>query len=97
MLFPPRNANSKQLMIYKFLLNNCYAFPVFLIFLFFVFPVVGEKDQKDQEDLPTIIRKIDRLFRSDSSEARLTMTIVTPNWERTLTMQAWSRGMEDNG
>jgi len=41
-----------------------------------------------------IVRKLDRLYRSDSSYAEIEMRIVNPNWERTLRMKAWSEGME---
>jgi hypothetical protein len=37
---------------------------------------------------------LDDLFRSSSSEAVMEMTIVTPDWERTLSLQAWSLGTD---
>ena len=39
-----------------------------------------------------LIRHIDRLWRGDTSEARLTMTVKTDRYERTMSMDAWSRG-----
>ena len=39
-----------------------------------------------------LIRHIDRLWRGDTSEARMTMTVKTDRYERTMTMDAWSRG-----
>ncbi len=42
-----------------------------------------------------IVRKIDELFRSQSSEALVEMEVTTPNWQRTLKMRIWSRGMKD--
>lgn len=42
-----------------------------------------------------IVRKIDELYRSRSSEALVEMEIITPNWQRTLRMKLWSRGMKD--
>jgi len=41
-----------------------------------------------------IVRKIDRLYRSESSYAKMEMHIVTPHWERTLLMKAWTEGTE---
>ena len=41
-----------------------------------------------------IIREIDRVYRADSSYARLEMKIVTENWERTLDLECWSEGMD---
>ena len=45
-------------------------------------------------DVETIVKKADELYRSKTSYAEIEMTIVTPNWERTLTMKAWSEGMD---
>jgi len=42
-----------------------------------------------------IVRKIDELFRSQSSEALVEMEVITPNWQRTLRLRLWSRGMKD--
>lgn len=42
-----------------------------------------------------IVRGIDELYRSRTSEALVEMEVVTPNWRRTLRMRIWSRGMED--
>ncbi|MEO1171673.1 MAG: outer membrane lipoprotein-sorting protein, partial [Myxococcota bacterium] len=42
-----------------------------------------------------IARKMDRLYRSDSSRGRMTMKIKTPNYERALEMEIWTRGLED--
>jgi len=40
-----------------------------------------------------IIQRIDQLYRSETSYAQLEMEIVTPNWQRTLKMDMWTRGM----
>jgi outer membrane lipoprotein-sorting protein len=45
-------------------------------------------------DIQTIIKDIDKLYRSKSSYSELEMHIITPHWERTLAMKAWSRGMD---
>lgn len=45
-------------------------------------------------DADELIRRIDRLWRGDTSEARMTMTVKTERYERTMTMQAWSRGKD---
>lgn len=42
-----------------------------------------------------LLRQVDALYRASTSEARIRMQIVTPNWERTLEMQVWSQGMEN--
>ncbi len=37
---------------------------------------------------------LDSLYRSESSRAELSMQIVTPDWERTLSMEVWTKGMD---
>ncbi len=55
-------------------------------------PVSAEIDST--LDVHAIIRKIDQLYRSSSSYAEMEMEIVTPHWQRTLSMQAWSEGTD---
>lgn len=45
-------------------------------------------------DVQAIIRKLDELYRSNSSFARVEMEIATPHWQRALDLQAWSSGMD---
>ncbi|MCP4326725.1 MAG: outer membrane lipoprotein-sorting protein [Alteromonadales bacterium] len=47
------------------------------------------------DDAVALLKKMDELFRSKSSVATMKMQIVTPNWQRTLEMQSWTRGMDD--
>lgn len=41
-----------------------------------------------------LARKIDDLYRSKSSFAQVEMEIITPDWQRTLVLKAWSRGQD---
>jgi len=41
-----------------------------------------------------IVKIMDELFRSKSSIAKFEMKIITPNWERTLEIDAWTLGLE---
>lgn len=41
-----------------------------------------------------IIKEIDELYRSKSSYSEIEMHVVTPHWERTMAMNAWSAGMD---
>lgn len=41
-----------------------------------------------------LLERTDDLYRSQSSVATIEMKIETPNWTRTLKMQAWSKGQE---
>jgi outer membrane lipoprotein-sorting protein len=50
--------------------------------------------QEAEPDIDTIIKKVDELYRSNTSYGEMEMTIMTPNWERTLKMEFWSEGMD---
>ena len=41
-----------------------------------------------------IVATMDSLYRSESSRAEMKMVVENPHWERTLTMVAWSEGMD---
>jgi outer membrane lipoprotein-sorting protein len=45
-------------------------------------------------DVDAIVERMDRLYRSDTSQADVEMEIVTPNWSRTLSLKLWSEGMD---
>lgn len=56
--------------------------------LFFVPNQSSDINAKD------IVKKLDELYRSESSFGEMEMQIVTPHWERTLRMQVWTKGMD---
>ncbi len=60
-----------------------------LMLIFTVFSANAENDAA------ILLKKMDELFRSKSSVTTMKMQIVTPNWQRTLAMQSWTRGMDD--
>lgn len=39
-----------------------------------------------------IVEKADQLQRGETSEGEMSMTIIRPKWERTITMKNWSKG-----
>lgn len=47
-----------------------------------------------QPKVEDIIKHIDQLYRSKTSEAEMEMHIVTPHYQRTLKMQVWTKGMD---
>lgn len=66
---------------------------IYLMLLFcliLAFPLFADQ-KKEARD---ILKTIDELYRSDSSQAQFEMEIVTPHWRRTLKINAWSKGME---
>jgi hypothetical protein len=59
-------------------------------------PVASSVAQTQTADdvIGTIIKEIDQLYRSNSSYSEIEMHVVTPHWERTMAMDAWSAGMD---
>ena len=54
-------------------------------------PVIG---QDNKHNLHDIIKKVDELYRSESSYSEVEMEIVTPRWQRTLSLVMWTEGMK---
>jgi len=46
------------------------------------------------QDATDIIQRMDEKMRGESLKAEMSMTIVRPNWDRTISMKSWSRGNE---
>lgn len=53
--------------------------------------VVSPSQAMEVQDL---IRHIDELWRGETSQATMTMTVKTRRYERSMTMEAWSRGKD---
>ena len=57
--------------------------------------VVAASSLASAQDLPSldrVTRHLDELYRSQSSHARMTMTVVRPRQTRELTLESWSKG-----
>lgn len=46
------------------------------------------------QDATEIVRRADEKMRGESSQAEFTMEIIRPTWERSISMKAWSLGMD---
>jgi hypothetical protein len=56
--------------------------------------VLPGADAQPPVDAKSIVDRVDRLLRGDSSAGEMTMAVVTRRWTRTLTLRAWSEGTE---
>ena len=56
--------------------------------------VLGHLYGQPENQAREIIKKVDQLYRSRSSRAEIEMSITTPNWQRTLSIAAWSKGTD---
>lgn len=63
-------------------------------FIFLCFSLMLATGEPDETQAQRIVKKIDELYRSTSSKALMEMEIITPHWQRTLEIRAWSEGME---
>ena len=69
-----------------------------LVLASFLLPLLPLASPADQAPLPTVeelIAKIDELYRSQTSHSRLEMHIATPHWQRRLSLEMWTRGMDE--
>jgi len=68
-----------------------------LVALFSLFtaqlPLFAESHAADI-DVKAIVKRMDELYRSDTSQTNMEMQIVTPHWERTLSLRVWTEGMD---
>ena len=61
-----------------------------MVFSASILPVHGE----NTPDINAIVNNMDKLYRSDTSFADVEMLIKTEHWERTLSMDIWSQGLD---
>jgi outer membrane lipoprotein-sorting protein len=65
-----------------------FLFPaIAVLVLSFGFPAMSPA-----QDVEEVVRKVDELYRANSSYAKVEMGIVTPHWQRTLRMDIWTEG-----
>ena len=55
---------------------------------------LGSAEAPAPPDVETIVKKIDELYRSETSAADIEMLIATPHWDRTLTLTVFTQGMD---
>ncbi|MGE5342110.1 MAG: outer membrane lipoprotein-sorting protein [Candidatus Omnitrophota bacterium] len=65
-----------------------------LIWSNFCMPRLDAVTVQGDEKAKEILKKMDELYRSNTSVARFEMQIITPNWQRTLQVDAWTQGLE---
>ena len=69
---------------------------IFLLLFIFapVFSFASEKKEVSNLNALDLLKKVDELYRSDSSYGEMEMEVVTPNWTRTIGIKSWARGMK---
>ena len=62
---------------------------ILIIIFLFIFISTSKADNINSEK---ILNNIDDLYRSNTSHGIITLSVKTNNWQRTLTMEQWSKG-----
>jgi len=62
---------------------------ILIIIFLFIFISTSKADNINPEK---ILNNIDDLYRSNTSHGIITLFVTTNNWQRTLTMEQWSKG-----
>ena len=65
-----------------------------LLILALVLLALGRLSGQPEDQAREIIKKVDQLYRSSSSYTRMEMEISTPHWQRTLSLEAWTKGTD---
>jgi len=65
----------------------------FFVLFSLMFAILNLSADVKTDEVNAILDKMDKVYRADSSEFEMEMEIVTPNWKRTMKMNAWSEGM----
>ena len=63
-------------------------------FLFTVQPPIFAESHATDIDVKAIVKRMDELYRSETSQTNMEMQIVTPHWERILALEVWTQGMD---
>lgn len=65
----------------------------FIIFLVYLIPSLSHAAiQLDKTKISQILEKADKLYRSNSAFLELEMQVITPDWERSMEIEMWSKG-----
>lgn len=62
--------------------------------LFFLLPLLFSSFSASAIEIKELIHHIDQLWRGETSRATMSMTVKTQRYQRSMTMQAWSKGKE---
>ncbi len=62
--------------------------------MFFTILVLISFSLYSKTDVSKIVDKIDKLYRYNTTHSIVYMDIITPNWQRTLEMEMWTKGKD---
>ena len=53
-----------------------------------------ENNSYTEKELRNLLDKVDRIYRSKTSHSTMTMKIKTPQFERSMTLESWTQGLD---
>jgi outer membrane lipoprotein-sorting protein len=91
-------SDSRQVILGKALRPGRFAgaLAAMLVYLCLASAAIAQSAAQESMDARSFSRELDRLFRSETSEGLVEMSVVTPHYQRTLSMRIWSRGLDYN-
>jgi len=63
-----------------------------LVLLLGTFAAAQSSEKLTQQEINDLVKKIDQIYRSKTSYAEFEMEIITPRWQRTLSLDSWTEG-----
>lgn len=73
--------------------NRCNPVKIIIFtMIFFISSMTTIYSDSDDSVARNIVKKVDEMYRSDSSYAMVEMEIMTPHWKRKLKINSWSMG-----
>lgn len=76
-------------------LNLLFLYGLVVLFALFTVQLPAFAKSHDADiDVKAIVKQMDELYRSQTSQTNMEMQIVTPHWERTLALEVWTQGMD---
>lgn len=67
-----------------------------ILFVLLLISFVTMANTRENLNAKDILDRVDDLFRGRSSQGKMSMTIKTAHWTRTLTAEVWSKGKDDS-
>jgi len=71
------------------------ALTSFLLSMLAITSVPAQSSEKlTDQKISELVKKIDQIYRSSTSYAEFEMEIITPRWQRTLSLDSWTEGSD---
>jgi len=91
---PLHHNNRGKRVLYKTGFHLIFLFSILSVLIVSLPAAAIEPAVKPAIKIDELIQHIDRLWRGDTSRAIMSMTVKTRRYQRSMTMQAWSRGKD---